>query len=90
MTNQAIVHPLRVTRRPTRGELLRVIGELQTLVGIAKSAYENDRDPNRESSVRAPLDRAFELCVDALHHDPPQPRCRRGGLRRDGKDEIDE
>lgn len=83
VTNPVLAQPLRVLRRPTRGELLRVVGELQTLVGMAKGAYENDRDPNREHSVRSPLDRAFELCIEALHYDPPRPRSRRGGLRRD-------
>lgn len=41
----------------------KAIGELQTLIGQAKHAYLNDRDPERHAHVLEPLDRAFDICV---------------------------
>lgn len=82
MKSHEVENPLHVTLRPTRGDLLRVIAELQVLVGRAKNAFENDRDPDRESSVRDPLTRAFELCIEARQYDPAEPRTRSANLWR--------
>jgi hypothetical protein len=48
-----------------------VIQELQGLIGQAKGAALNDRDPNRMDNIQNPLGRAFDMCVDALSFDPP-------------------
>lgn len=46
-------------------ELYKTLGQLQTLVGNAKSAYQNDRDPDRYIHVVEPLEKAFDLCINA-------------------------
>lgn len=60
-------------KRPSRTELLDVISELQSIVGNAKNAFHNDRAPDRSNQVVEPLERGFELCVNALAFDPPRP-----------------
>lgn len=60
-----------ITRKPNRKELVAVIQELQGLIGRAKGAALNDRDPNRMDSIQRPLEQGFNLCVDALSFDPP-------------------
>ena len=60
-------------KRPTRTELLDVISELQSIVGNAKNAFHNDRAPDRAGGVVLPLERGFELCVNALAFDLPRP-----------------
>lgn len=64
--------PIKITTKPTRAQLLDVIGELQSLVGNAKNAFHNDRVPNRVDGVVLPLEQAFELCVASLSFDPPR------------------
>ena len=58
-------------RKKTRQELVVVIRRLQFLVGTAKGAYQNDRDPHRAEHVVRPLEEAFNLCVAATEGDPP-------------------
>jgi len=41
----------------------------------ARGAYMNDRDPNRWDGVVGPLNRAFDIRVQATQFDPP-PRSR--------------
>ena len=60
-----------VTRKPTRKDLLRVVSELQNLIGEAMAAHDNDRDPDSQLKVRAPLAKGFDLCVRARSFDPP-------------------
>lgn len=60
------------TKKPTRADLLDVIAHLQGLVGNAKGAAQNDRSPNRMAELISPLDRCFDLCVEALSFDPPR------------------
>jgi hypothetical protein len=51
-----------------RGEvrrLLIIIGELQSLIGCAKSNHENDRDPMSYENGQKQLREAFELCISA-------------------------
>lgn len=57
-------------RRPTRHDLLVIIGRLQNLVGHAR-ARNNDRNPERQGDVDSTLDAAFALCVRARSQDPP-------------------
>jgi hypothetical protein len=58
-------------RRPTRRDLLVVIGQLQRLIGEASMHHGNDRDANGfEKGVRV-LREAHALCVDARAYDPP-------------------
>lgn len=45
-------------------KLLRVIGELQTLIGAAKNYHQNDRDPGGFEKGQKSLDEAFRLCID--------------------------
>jgi hypothetical protein len=60
-----------IIKKPNRKELVRVIQELQGLIGQAKGAAWNDRDPDRIENTQGPLGQAFDLCVDALSFDPP-------------------
>jgi hypothetical protein len=58
-------------RRPTRRDLLVVVGRLQDLVGRVRAAHSDDRDPEAfEKGARA-LDEALELCIEAAGKDPP-------------------
>ena len=47
------------------------LGRIQNLIGRAKGAYQNDRDPNRAESVVNPLEEAFQLCIEILGQYPP-------------------
>lgn len=61
----------RAIERPSRKDLLRVVGQLQDLIGQARAGYENDRASDRSVAVTKPLNDAFELCVLATSMDPP-------------------
>lgn len=50
---------------------LKILVEIQSLIGIAKSNYENDRDPNRAENVSIPLQKAFMLCLRMTAKYPP-------------------
>jgi hypothetical protein len=58
-------------RKPTRRDLLVVIGRLQHLIGQSKNCYFDDRDPNRADSVVKPLEEAFNICIEATSQDLP-------------------
>ncbi|WP_312922013.1 hypothetical protein [Stutzerimonas nitrititolerans] len=62
---------MQITKKPSRGELLKVVTELQSLVGEAIAAHADDRNPNAFEQVQRPLEKAFELCVEARSFDPP-------------------
>lgn len=49
--------------------LLRVISELQGLVGRASSYHANDRDRNGHEKGQACLHTAHELCIEASSFD---------------------
>lgn len=51
--------------RGTNLKLVKALDEIQTLAGRAKSAFLNDRDSMRADHVIDPLDRIFEICVNA-------------------------
>ena len=55
-------------RKPTRSDLLHVIGRLQNLIGSAKAAM-HDRNPHREAQVQRALEDAHRLCVAASAFD---------------------
>ena len=57
-------------QKPTRRDLLLVIGRLQDLIGLAL-AENNDRNPNRVEDTTDALNKAHELCVTARGYDPP-------------------
>lgn len=58
-------------RRPTRRDLLVVIGRLQDLIGETDHRHGNDRDPNGFERGQRALKLAHKLCVDARSFDPP-------------------
>jgi hypothetical protein len=58
-------------RKPTRRDLLIVIGRLQGLIGLTKASYWDDRQTNRAETVITPLKEAEELCIEARSFDPP-------------------
>lgn len=59
-------------RKPSRGDLLLVIGLLQRLIDDARAANMNDRDPDRWKKISALLETAFNLCIETTAHDPSE------------------
>ncbi len=57
-------------RKPSRRDLLIVIGRLQDLIGRANS-LNNDRNPNKQASVDGFLNEAHQLCVEVRSYEPP-------------------
>jgi hypothetical protein len=57
-------------RKPTRRDLLIIIGRLQDLNGQIRIVF-HDRNPNREEDVQKLLTEQFQLCVEARNWDPP-------------------
>jgi hypothetical protein len=62
---------MEITKKPSRRELLKALSELQALIGDAIAAHANDRDPDAFVKVQTPLEKAFELCIQARSFDPP-------------------
>lgn len=46
-------------------KLVKALDEIQTLAGRSKNAFLNDRDTMRADHVLNPLERIFEICVNA-------------------------
>lgn len=61
----------KLKRKPTRRDLLVVIGRLQDLIGQAMAAHGNDRNPDGFEQGQDALDAAHALCVAATRQDPP-------------------
>lgn len=59
-----------MNRRPTRRDLLVVVGRLQTLISRLESAA-NDRNPNRAAWIAGIAREWFNLCVAARSYDTP-------------------
>jgi hypothetical protein len=57
-------------KKPSRRDLLIVVGRLQSYIGGALRA-SGDRNPNRAAEVKAELDEAFDLCIAARSYDDP-------------------
>ncbi len=61
-----------ITKKPSRKTLLKVIGELQSMIGTARNTNANDRDTNGHEKTQNVLESAFKLCVQARAFDPPE------------------
>jgi hypothetical protein len=61
-----------ITKKPSRKQLLKVIVELQDLIGKAQARHGNDRDPNGFEKGQKLLEEAFQLCLEARQFDPPE------------------
>lgn len=59
-------------KRPTRRDLLLVIGELQTIIGAMHGAYRNDRARDTADQIHDLAERGMALAVKATSFDPPQ------------------
>lgn len=57
-----------------RFQRAKLLGELQDLVGRAKSDFENDRAWDRAERVTRSLDRAFDIVLTIRNHDYPRSR----------------
>lgn len=57
-------------RKPTRRDLLVVIGRLQSLFSKLPGAA-SDRNPNRASDIKRIADAGLNLAIDALEQDDP-------------------
>lgn len=57
-------------RKPTRRDLLIVIGQLQEIFGFLSGAT-SDRNPNRMAQLVAGADAGLNRCIEALGMDPP-------------------
>lgn len=62
---------IRLTTKPNRRQLLKVVSELQSLIGHAKALHANDRDPNGFENAQDLLEAALNLCHQARSFDPP-------------------
>lgn len=62
---------LKITKKPSRRDLLKVITELQTLISRGRSLHANDRNPHGFEQGQNVLNEAFELCIAARSFDPP-------------------
>jgi hypothetical protein len=60
-----------VKRKPTRRDLLVVVGRLQDLTGEALAKHGNDRNPDGFEQGMLALNEAFQLCIEATAQDPP-------------------
>lgn len=58
-------------RRPTRRDLLIVVGRLQSIIGAMGAAALDDRHPERAQAVSDLLAEGMELAVAARSYDPP-------------------
>lgn len=61
----------KITKKPSRRELLKALGTVQDLVGRAKGITWDDKNPNRIQNLIPVLEQAFNICVDAQGFDPP-------------------
>lgn len=62
--------------KQARGEvrrLIKVIGELQNKIGMAKSHHDNDRDMMAFEKGQRLLEEAFELCIKTTGDYDPVP-----------------
>jgi hypothetical protein len=57
-------------RRPTRTDLLAVVGHLQEVLG-ALLAAKGDRNPNRAAEMAQLADYGLNVCIQARSFDPP-------------------
>jgi hypothetical protein len=58
-------------RKPTRRDLLIVIGRLQSKIGRALGVASNDRNQNQQAILNGVLQEAHDLCIDARGQDDP-------------------
>lgn len=62
---------LEITKKPTRKDLLKVVTELQRLIGRGMACHGNDRDPHGFEKGNNALQEAHNLCIAARSFDPP-------------------
>jgi hypothetical protein len=58
-------------KKPTRRDLLLVIGELQDIIGAIGGSAMNDRQRERAESISLLVSRGMTLCIQATRFDPP-------------------
>lgn len=58
-------------KRPTRRDLLLVIGELLDIIGGLVGTYLDDRAVERSQPIQDLGARGMKLCIDARSFDPP-------------------
>ena len=61
----------RPAKKPSRRDLLLVIGELQDIIGKLGSTYQNDRSRERAEPIQDLVKRGMDLCIIARSYDPP-------------------
>lgn len=62
---------MKITKKPSRKDLLKVIGELQDLVGAAHGLHANDRNRMGFEEGQKKLEAAHDLCIEARSFDKP-------------------
>ena len=60
-------------KKPSRRDLLRVIASVQQMIGEARGAHANDRDPEAFERAQTLLARAMDICDEARQYDAPGP-----------------
>lgn len=66
-------------KKPTRTDLLIVVGRLQDAIGAARADHFADTEQASFERAQKTLADAFNLCVDAMSFDPPRKRRSRNG-----------
>lgn len=73
-------------KKPTRRDLLLVVGQLQDIIGRIGASAMDDKQRERAATVQAAVEEGMELCILARGFDPPLsgtwPRDRAPSLRR--------
>lgn len=54
---------MKIAKGNTR-KIVKLVGEIQSLVGRSKGTVLNDRNPNMMDDLLPMLDKAFDLCLE--------------------------
>lgn len=66
-------------KKPTRADLLIVIGRLQNAIGDARADHYADTEQASFERAQRTLEAAFDLAVEARSFDPPMAHRSRNG-----------
>ena len=62
---------MEIKRKPTRRDLLLLIGHLQNQIGDAIGSIRDDQSPDSFEAGLRELHEAHDLCIEARSYDPP-------------------
>lgn len=62
---------MKITKKPSRHDLLVVITQLQGMIGRASQLHGDDRNRNGFEKGQSVLEDAHQLCIEARSFDKP-------------------